>query len=136
MDARPMEAAWRHLGLPPGQLGPALIMLGAVIVVCELTRIALCTEHTQSRIAHMTIALLTFPVQSILLAIALVHAATAHPGRGWINLAIALGLYALWYITGETTRFVRRVSDGADLGLLCVGALITFPVGIAAALLT
>jgi hypothetical protein len=130
-----LEAAWRHMSLPPDRLAPALLMLGSVIVICELTRIALCTEHTRSRVAHITVALLTFPLQSILLAIVLVHAASAHPGRGWINVAIALGLYALWFVTGQATRLVRRVSEGADLGFMCVGALITFPVGIAAALL-
>jgi hypothetical protein len=135
LDTSTLEAIWRHLSLPPDRLAPALAMLAAVMVVSELTRIALCTEHPTSRIAHLTVALLTFPFQSILLAVMLVHAAGAHPQRGWINLGIALGAYALWFITGQATKLVRRPSEGADLGFMCVGALITFPVGIASALL-
>jgi hypothetical protein len=129
-----LEAAWRHLSLPPERLGPALALLASVMVICELTRIALCTEHPTSRVAHVTVCLLTFPFQSILLAMVLVHAAAAHPGRGWINLGIALGAYALWFAAGQATKLVRRPSEGADLGFMCVGALITFPVGAAAAL--
>ena len=134
IDLSVPEAAWRHLSLPPDRLGPALVMLASVMVICELSRIALCTEHTTSRVAHVTVCLLTFPLQSILLAVMLVHAASAHPGRGWINLGIALGAYALWFVTGQSTKLVRRPSEGADLGFMCVGALITFPAGVAAAL--
>jgi hypothetical protein len=134
-DTSLLEATWRHMSLPPHRLGPALLLLGSVMVICELTRIALCTEHTRSRVAHVSMALLTFPLQSIFLSIVLVHAATSYPGRGWINLAIAVGLYALWFVTGQATRLVRRVSEGADFGFMSVGALITFPIGIAVALL-
>jgi hypothetical protein len=134
VDTSVLEAAWRHMSLPPHRLGLALVFLASVIAICELTRIALCTEHTRSRIAHVSVALLTFPIQSIFLAIVLVHAAQTYPGRGWINLAIALGMYVLWFVTGQATRLVRRVSEGADLGFMCVGALITFPVGVIAAL--
>jgi hypothetical protein len=133
-DGAVLEAVWRHLSLPPDRLGPALMLLGAVVVICELVRIALSTEHTRSRVAHVAMCLLTFPLPSILLAVVLVHAASAHPGRGWINLGIALGAYALWFVAGSATRLVRRPSEGADLGFMCVGALITFPVGIVAAL--
>lgn len=133
MDWSVLEAAWRHLSLPPDRLGPALAMLASIIVICELTRIALCTEHTTSRVVHVTVCTLTFPFQSILLAVMLVHAARSHPGRGWINLAIALGAYALWFVVGMSTKLVRKPSEGADLGFMCVGALLTFPVGIIAA---
>lgn len=129
-----LEAVWRHMSLPPGRLGPALALLAAVIVVCELVRIALCTEHVTSRVAHVAVCLLTFPLQAVFLSVMLVHSAAAHPGRGWINLGIALGAYALWFVTGQVTKLVRRPSEGADLGFMCVGALITFPVGIVAAL--
>jgi hypothetical protein len=134
IDTSVLEAVWRHLSLPPDRLGPALAMLASVMAICELTRIALCTEHTTSRVAHVTICLLTFPFQSIFLAVTLVHAASAHPGRGWINLGIALGAYTLWFVVGQATKLVRRPSEGADLGFMCVGALITFPAGIIAAL--
>jgi hypothetical protein len=131
-----LEALWRYTSLPPDRLGPALLMIAAVMVVCELSRIALSTEHATSRIAHVVMCLLTFPLQSIFLAVVLVHAASAHPGcgRGWINLGIALGAYALWFAAGQATKLVRRPSEGADLGFMCVGGLITFPIGIAAVL--
>jgi hypothetical protein len=134
IDLSLLEAVWRHMSLPPDRLWPALAMLAALMVICELTRIALCTEHTRSRVAHVTVALLTFPFQSIFLTIVLLHADCTHPGRGWINLAIVLGLYVLWFAVGQATKLVRRISEGADLGFMCVGALITFPVGIVAAL--
>jgi len=134
MDWSVLVSAWRHLSLPPDRLGPALMMLGSIVVVCELTRIALCTEHTTSRVAHVTVCVLTFPFQSILLAVMLVHAASSYPGRGWINLGIALAAYVLWFVIGMATKLVRKPSEGADLGFMCVGALITFPVGIIAAI--
>jgi hypothetical protein len=51
-------------------------------------------------------------------------------------LAIVAGAYILWYLVGQSTRLVRRDSEGADVGFMSFGALITFPVGIVAALLT
>jgi hypothetical protein len=134
IDLSVLEAMWQHMSLPPDRLGPALVMLASMMVVCELTRIALCTEHTTSRVAHVIVCMLTFPFQSILLAVVLVHAASTYPGRAWINLGIALGAYALWFVVGQSTKLVRRPSEGADLGFMCVGALITFPVGGVAAL--
>src|SRR5262245_46495664 len=118
IDTSLFEAIWRHMSLPPDRLASALAMLAAFIALCELTRIALATEHTRSRVAHVVVGLLTFPLQSIALAVVLAHAASAHPGRGWINLAIVLGLYALWFVVGNATKLVRRVSEGADLGFI------------------
>ena len=107
-DAGVLEGVWRHMSLPPDRLGPALALLAAVMVICELTRIALRTEHTTSRVAHVAVCVLTFPIQAIFLAVVLVHAAGSHPGRGWINLGIALGAYALWFAAGQATKLVRR----------------------------
>ncbi len=130
---------FQHLGnwlaLPPGNSFPGLFLLAAFVVACELTRILLGTELTRSRLAHVTICLLTLGVQSVALAAVLVHAARSHPGRGWVNLGYAAGLYAIWYLTGELTRLVRRDSEGADLGFMSVGAVITFPAGLIAAFL-
>jgi hypothetical protein len=130
---------FQHLGdwlaLPPDNPFPGLFLLAAFLVACELTRILLGTELTRSRLAHATICLLTFGVPSAALAAVLLHAARSYPGRGWVNLGYAAGLYAIWYLTGELTRLVRSDSEGADLGFMSVGAVITFSVGLIAALL-
>ena len=52
-----------------------------------------------------------------------------------INLGLVLGLYVLWYLVGQGTRLVRTDSEGADLGFMAVGALITFPAGLLGAIL-
>ena len=135
-DASLLEAIWRYMSLPPARLGSALGFLGAFIVLCELTRIALAPEHVQSRLAHVLMCLLTFPIQSMTLAVVLVHAGRSYAGRGWINLAFAFGLYVVWYVAGQLTRLARPLSEGADLGFMSVGALITFPVGVIVALIT
>ena len=134
MTTKPFRVIWELMSLPPDRLIPALSLLAAFMILCELVRISLLTELTRSVLAHVAVCLLTFVLQSIVLAVVLVHAAARHPGRGLINLAFAAGLYVLWYVTGEATRLVRPISEGADLGFMSVGALITFPAGILAAL--
>jgi len=124
------------LSLPPERIGRALGLLAAFMVACEWSRIALGTTLTRSALAHVVRCLLTFVLQSIVLAVVLVLADRAYPGRGWINLGYALLLYVIWYLAGQVTSLVRADNEGADLGFMTVGALITFPVGIVAALLT
>jgi hypothetical protein len=136
MTTQPFKDLRHLLELPPGQLWPAFRLLAAAMIVCELVRISLATVLTRSRLAHLTVCLLTFAVQSLLLAFVLVHADRHHAGRGWINLGIAAALYAVWYVTGEVTRLVRTDSEGADLGFMTAGALITFPVGLVFAAIT
>lgn len=131
----PFRALWYLMGLPPTDLAAALVMLGAFIVIAELVRIALGTELTRSVLANVLICLLTFPVQAGVLAVVLVHANLAHPERvGW-NFAVVLGLYVLWFLTGSGTKLVRPVSEGADLGFMTVGGLLTFPFGLVAVLI-
>ncbi|HLK90041.1 MAG TPA: hypothetical protein VKZ18_09105 [Polyangia bacterium] len=130
----PLVKVWALLALPPDQLVPALSLLAFVIVIAELVRIAIGTELTRSALAHVTVCLLTFALQSVLLAVVLVHAAHAYPTRGFVNLAFAAGLYLVWYLAGQATKLVRPVSEGADVGFMAVGALITFPAGLVAAL--
>jgi hypothetical protein len=79
--------------------------------------------------------LLTFAVQSVVLAVVLVWANHHHPGRGWINLGYAFLMYVVWYAAGQLTHLARPDNEGADLGFMTVGALITFPVGILTALI-
>jgi hypothetical protein len=120
------------LSLPPDRLGPALALLAAVVVLAEFTRIALGTELTRSVIAHVTICLLTFVAQAVLLAGVLLWAASRHPGRASINLGLVAGLYVVWYLAGQLTTLVRADSEGADVGFMSVGALLTFTAGLLA----
>lgn len=136
ITTQPFHVLYRFISLPPDHLWPSLSMLAVFMMICELVRIVLGGVLTTSRIAHVTVCALTFAVQAIVLAVVLVVADRAYHGRGWINLGIALAMYVVWYITGEFTRLVRSDSEGADLGFMVVGALITFPVGIIAAAVT
>ena len=133
MSVEPFQRVWSLLSLAPERLVPALSLLAAIIIFGELVRIALGTELTESVVAHVVMCVLTFPLPSLLLSVVLVHAASAHPGRGFINLGFAFGLYVVWYLTGQLTRLVRPLSEGADVGFMSVGALITFPVGLISA---
>jgi hypothetical protein len=121
------------LSLSPGRLGEALGLLSAFMIACELTRTALGTTLTRSSFAHVIRCLLTFAIQSTTLAAILVYAAHRHPERAFINLGIALGMYVIWYLAGQLTSLCRSDNEGADLGFMTVGALITFPVGLIAA---
>lgn len=122
------------MSLPPERIKEWLAFLIAFMILCELTRLALATVFTRSVLAHVTRCLLTFAVQAIVLAAVLVWADYRHAGRGWINLGFALLLYVTWYLAGQLVLLARPDSEGADLGFMTVGAMITFPVGIIAAL--
>jgi hypothetical protein len=136
MTTQPFKDLLHWLTLPPDQLWAAFSLLAGLLIACELARISLGTALPFSRVAHVIVCLFTFAFQALLLAFVLVYADRSHPGRGWINLGLALALYVVWYLTGELTRLVRTDSEGADLGFMAVGALITFPVGIVAAAVT
>jgi hypothetical protein len=136
MTTKPFRDIAHMLTMPRDQLWASFSLLAAIVIVCELVRISLGTTFTRSRVAHVAVCTLTFAFQALLLAIVLIIADRAYHGRGWINLGIALALYVIWYITGQVTKLVRTDSEGADLGFMAVGALITFPTGVIAALLT
>jgi hypothetical protein len=123
------------MSLPPERTREWLMFLSAFMILCEVTRLALATVFTRSVLAHVMRCLLTFAIQSVVLAAVLVWADYRHPGRGWINLAYALLLYFIWYLAGQLVLLARPDTEGADLGFMTVGALITFPVGIIAALI-
>ena len=131
----PFKDLIQLMSLPPERTKEWLMFLSAFMVLCELTRLALATVFTRSVLAHVTRCLLTFAIQSVVLAAVLVWADYRHPGRGWINLGYALLLYFIWYLAGQLVLLVRPDTEGADLGFMAVGALITFPVGIIAALI-
>jgi hypothetical protein len=73
---------------------------------------------------------------AVVLAVVLVWSALHHPDRALLNLVLAAALYVPWWAGGALTRLVRDDSEGSDLGWLAMGALITFPTGITAAVLT
>lgn len=122
------------LSLPPERTREWLMLLSAFMIVCELTRLTLATVFTRSVLAHVMRCLLTFALQAVVLAGVLVWADYRHPGRGSINLGYALLLYLIWYLAGQLVLLARPDTEGADLGFMTVGALITFPVGIIAGL--
>lgn len=136
MTTEPLRVIWDLLSLPPGRILPAIGLLAGFMIVCELVRVALATELTRSVLAHVTLCLLTFPVQSTVLSVVLLRAASSYPGRCLFNLGIVAGLYVVWYLTGESTRLVRPLSEGADLGFMTVSALFTLSAGVVAALIS
>ena len=124
------------LALPPGAVLTAMIVLAATMMTLEYTRISLALAAPHSRVAHVSVCMLTFPLQTILCSFVLIHAARAFPDRAWINLGLIGILHVVWWIAGQSTLIVRRDSQGADVGFMAVGALITLLVGVGAAVLT
>ena len=129
----PFRALAELMTLPSGRPWEWLSLLSAFMVLCELTRLALGATLTRSVLAHVVRCLLTFPVQAFARAAVLVWADYHHHGRGWINLGYALLLYVVWYLAGQLVLLARPDTEGADPGFMTVGALITFSVGIVAA---
>ena len=127
-----MMALLDLLRLPPEHLGASILLLAGVVVACEYLRVSLSPVLTRSVIAHVLVNLLAVVIVPVLLAVVLVLGISAHPERAPINLAIAGGLYVLWYLAGQSTLLVRSDTQGADLGFICVGAVITFVPGLIA----
>jgi hypothetical protein len=119
--------------LAPDYLIASLIFLGALMVANDLVRTALMVEMTRSSLLHATLNVLTL-LPSFILAAVLVLSAWLHPAQRWMNLLWALLLYVAWYVGGSLTHLARRDTEGADPGFMTVGALVTFPIGILAAL--
>ena len=121
------------LSLAPESLGHAVALLSFLFMVNYLLRTALMSEGTQSIVVHVCVSTLTL-LPAIVLAVVLIWAASQHPHRAWINLGVAALLYIPWYLGGAITRLARSDTEGGDIGWLVMGALITFPVGLVAAL--
>lgn len=131
----PFKDLLQLMSLPPDRIREWLFLLSAFIVLCELMRLAIATVFTRSVLAHVLRCLLTFAIQAIVLAAVLVWADHRYPARAWINLGYAFLFYFIWYLAGQLVLLARPDTEGADLGFMTVGALITFPVGILAALI-
>lgn len=130
---RPLREFLELLSLAPGTLVHAIAMLSFLFVCSYLLRTACMIERPRSVLIHMLVCILTL-LPAIALAAILVWAAHRHPDRVWINLGVAALLYLPWYLGGAMTRLARRDTEGGDLGWLAMGACITFPVGLIAAL--
>jgi uncharacterized membrane protein len=134
VNDRPFSEFLELMSLAPDTLAHAMAMLSFLFVVNYLLRTAYMSQRTRSVLTHMVVCTLTL-LPAIALAVILCWAAYRHPDRAWINLGVAALLYVPWYLGGAMTRLARPDTEGGDIGWLTMGALITFPVGIAAALL-
>lgn len=121
------------LRLPPERLGASLLFLAAFMVVCEYLRISLAVTFTRSVLVHVLVSSLTVVIQPVVLAVALVLGTIDHPERAWLNMGLVACLYGVWYLAGQSTLLVRPDSQGADLGFMFIGMLITFVPGLTAA---
>ena len=130
---RPLKALFELLSLAPETLGHAIVILAFLFLVSYLLRTAFMSEGTRSVLIHIVVCTLTL-LPAITLAAILFWAAYKYPDRVWINLGVAALLYVPWYIGGALTRLARADTEGADIGWLTMGALITFPCGLIAAL--
>jgi hypothetical protein len=122
------------LALDPAYLPHAMALFGFAFAVNYLLRTALLIEAPLSRWVHMAVCTLTM-LPAFVLAAALWWAAYRHPERAWINLGVAAALYVAWWFGGFMTRLARPDTEGGDVGWLTMGALVTFPVGVIAALI-
>jgi len=120
--------------LAPDHLLMSLAFLAAIMAGNDLVRTALMVELTRNPLVHMVLNVLTL-LPAFLIAAILFASAWLHPTQRWINLLYALLLYVAWYIGGAITKLARRDTEGADPGFMSVGALVTFPVGLLAALI-
>lgn len=119
-------------------LGPDTALAGCVLLAFsfllnDLVRTWLMTERTRSVLVHVIVCALTL-APAVVLAAVLVWAGSRHPDRAFLNLGLAAALYVPWWAGGALTRLVRDDSEGADIGWIAMGALITFPTGLATAL--
>ena len=120
------------LELGPQNVLPAVALLAFMFLLNDLIRTWWMTQATRSVVAHVAICLLTL-APAVTLAVVLWWAGWHHPHRVWHNLVIAAALYLPWWAGGALTRWVRADSEGADLGWIAMGAAITFPAGLGAA---
>jgi hypothetical protein len=122
------------LALGPGVVQHAFALLAFMCIVSYLLRTVLLIEAPLNRWAHMAACVLTMSPAFVLAAV-LWWAALRHPERAWLNLGVAVGLYVTWWAGGAVTRLSRADTEGGDIGWLTMGALVTFPVGVIAALI-
>ncbi len=116
--------------LPSEHLVTATVFLAAIIATCEYVRIVLSVTAPKSVAVHLLVSLLTVVIQPLFLAAVLVLSIAATPERAWLCMAIVAGLYGVWYLAGQSSLLVRADSQGADVGFMTVGAVMTFIPGL------
>jgi len=131
----PFVIFFEVMKLGPQHVWHAVALLSFFAAGSYLLRTALMTELPQAAWVHMMVCTLTV-LPAIVLAAVLVWAAWWHPERAWVNLGYAGLVFAAWWFGGAITRLARPDTEGGDLGWLMMGALITFPAGMIAALVT
>jgi len=134
MTVEPFRNLLELLSLAPNHLWASLAFLGALTLVNDLIRTALMVEYTRSVINHIIVDALTL-LPGVLLGLVLLYAGYRHPERAWINLGLALVLYGPWYLGGTLTWLARHDTEGADVGWMSHGAVITFVCGLLAVVL-
>jgi hypothetical protein len=122
------------LSLAPDKLVASLILLSFLFILNDLVRTALMCEYTRSVLNHVIINALTL-LPAAVLGLVLLYAGYRYPERIWLNFAIALALYVPWYVGGTLTKLARKDVEGADVGWMAMGLLITVPCGFLAVLL-
>lgn len=134
ITAGPFRWVAECLSLAPATLVHALVMLGALFLLNDLVRTTLMPAGPTSRRAHLAVCVLTlFP--AFVLAGVLLWAGYRHPERAWINMLLAAALFVPWWAGGTLTKLARPDTEGADVGWMAMGALVTFPAGFVAALI-
>lgn len=121
------------ISFAPGAATHSIVLFSFLFVCAYLLRTACMSEATRSVLVHMLVCTLTL-LPAVLMAGMLVLGALRYPERAWINLGIAALLYVPWFVGGSITRLARPDTEGADVGWLAMGALITFPVGLVVAI--
>ena len=121
------------LSLAPHVLGHSVLLFSFLFMSAYLLRTAAMSEGTRAPLVHMLVCTLTL-LPAVLLAVMLALGALRFPERAWINLGIAALLYVPWYLGGRITSLARPDTEGADVGWLTMGALITFPCGVVCAI--
>ncbi len=119
------------LSLGPDRLLASLVLLAAVMTMNDLFRTAVMVEATRSVSVHLVVNVLTL-WPGVMLGLILLYAAFRHPERAWINLGLAMALYLFWILGGTLTRLSRRDTEGADIGWISHGAIITVALGLLA----
>lgn len=112
------------MSLPPGRLGAAFLLLAALMLLNDLIRTALMTEFTRSVLNHVIVNVLTL-LPGVILGAVLLYADHLYPERAFLNLALAALLYVAWYLSGTLTWLARKDTEGADVGWMSHGAIIT-----------
>jgi hypothetical protein len=130
----PIQKLLDLMSLAPELLWASLLLLAGVILLNDLLRTALMTEHTRSAMVHAIVCILTL-LPSGILGLVLLYAGYRYPDRAWINFGLSLALYIPWYLGGTLTWLARRDTEGADVGWISHGLFITVPCGLLAVVL-